>query len=312
MAIPSPVTRLSAEPVLGVSLAHVAILRLDRLDSLAPGNKRFKLEGILGAILGACSARSAEELPIRRLVSFGGPWSNHLHALAAVGRERGLETIGIIRGDAGAGDTATLADAARWGMRLVNVSRSEYRRRNEPDYLAAMQRRFAPCLVIPEGGADAAGVRGCMAIADLLRAALPEARRVVLAVGTGTTLAGVAARLGPEWEVTGISALKGAHDLDGRVQKALQSCCVAHPARWRIRHDHHCGGFARVSDGLREFILAFERVHGVPLDPVYTGKALYAVHRLLASGEWNAAEPVVMVHTGGLQGRRGFPFLDLV
>lgn len=246
---------------------------------------------------------------LRRLVSFGGPWSNHLHALAAVGRERGLETVGIVRGEAGAGDTATLADAARWGMQIVNVSRAEYRRRNEPDYLEAVRRRFAPCLVIPEGGASAAGVRGCLAIAELVRRAAPEARRVALAVGTGTTLAGVAAGLGSGWEVTGVVSLRGAVDLDERVARALRATEVPHPARWQLRHDFHCGGFARVSDPLREFLLAFERVHAVPLDPVYTAKAMYAVFTLLRSGEWNPDEPVVVIHTGGLQGRRGFPFL---
>lgn len=300
MADRSMLTRLSAQPVLGVSLHNVAILRLDRLDALAPGNKRFKLEGNLAA---------AQAGGVRRLVSFGGAWSNHLHALAAVGRERGIETVGIVRGEAGAGDTATLADAARWGMRLVNVSRGEYRRRNETDYLAALRQRFAPCLVIPEGGANAAGVRGCLAIADLLRESMPDAGRAVLAVGTGTTLAGVAAGLGPGWEVVGVPALKGAPDLDLRVQQALRASGVPRPAAWHLLHHAHCGGFARVPRDLREFILAFEHVHRVPLDPVYTAKALYAIFRLLRSGEWDPDEPVVMIHTGGLQGRRGFPFL---
>jgi 1-aminocyclopropane-1-carboxylate deaminase len=132
----------------------------------------------------------------------------------------------------------------------------------------------------------------------------------VLAAGTGTTLAGVAAGLGPGWKVIGVSALRGASDLDLRVEAALQGIGAARPAAWRILHHAHCGGFARVSDALREFILAFERVHGVPLDPVYTAKALYAIFSLLRSGEWQADQPVVMIHTGGLQGRRGFPFLD--
>ena len=120
------VTRLSAAPVLGVSMGNVSVLRLDRIDSLAPGNKLFKLEGILSELAQCRSplrGRSDNsrfvhrpESPVRRtateraptsfptpvhdysrLVSFGGPWSNHLHALAAVGRERGLQTVGVIR-----------------------------------------------------------------------------------------------------------------------------------------------------------------------------------------------------------------------
>lgn len=283
-----------------VPLENVCILRLDLSGGLAPGNKWYKLQGNLA---------EAQRLGARRLVSFGGAWSNHLHALAALGAEQGYETVGLVRGEPGEADTAMLADARRWGMRLVRVSRSEYRRRNDPDYLQGISERFAPCLVIPEGGANAAGTRGCLAIAALLRTAAPRVKRVVLAVGTGTTLAGIAAGLGPGHEVIGVSALKGAVDLEQRISRLLDDYAAADIARWSVLHDFHCGGFARVSDELRQFMLAFERVYEVPLDPVYTAKAMLAIHTKLKSGEWDASEPIVMVHTGGLQGRRGFSFL---
>ena len=293
--------QLQTTPVLGVSLGNVRILRLDRQGGPAPGNKWYKLQGNLV---------EAQRLGVRRLVSFGGGWSNHLHALAAVGREQGYETVGLVRGEAGEADTAMLADARRWGMQLVRVSRSEYRRRNDPDYLQVISERFAPCLVIPEGGANAAGARGCLAIAALLRKAAPQVERVVVGVGTGTTLAGVAAGLGSGHEVIGVSALKGALDLEQRVRQLLVDYDAAAVARWSVLHDFHCGGFARVSDELRAFMLAFERIHGVPLDPIYTSKALLAIHTILQSGEWEASEPIVMIHTGGLQGRRGFSFCE--
>jgi 1-aminocyclopropane-1-carboxylate deaminase len=293
-------TRLDDAPVCGVVLNGVSLLRLDLQHGLAPGNKMFKLkENLL----------EARRRGVRRLVSFGGPWSNHLHALAAIGREQGFETVGIVRGEAGPGDTAMLADVAAWGMHLVNMSRADYRERNDPACLRQLEHRFGPCLVIPEGGANTAGVRGCLAIAKLLREVAPSSCRVVLPVGTGTTLAGLAAGLPADVEVVGMAALKRARDLEVRVARGLASIGADNPAPWTIRHDSHCGGFARVPGELREFILAFEKVHGVPLDPVYTGKALYAIHRLRRSGEWGANEPLVMIHTGGLQGRRGFPFL---
>ncbi|MBE9538917.1 MAG: 1-aminocyclopropane-1-carboxylate deaminase/D-cysteine desulfhydrase, partial [Proteobacteria bacterium] len=100
--------------------------------------------------------------------------------------------------------------------------------------------------------------------------------------------------------------LKGAFDLDSKVAAITSDIS----ANWRILHDHHCGGYARVSPALREFILAFQQTHQIPLDPVYTGKALFAVHQLLVSGEWNPEQPIAFVHTGGLQGRRGFAWLS--
>jgi len=59
-------------------------------------------------------------------------------------------------------------------------------------------------------------------------------------------------------------------------------------------------------------MLAFEAVHGVPLEPVYTGKLLFAVHQMRLEGTLGQDEPVVLIHSGGLQGRRGYPWLQRV
>jgi 1-aminocyclopropane-1-carboxylate deaminase len=291
---------LGPAPVLGVSLAQVSLLRLDQTGGPAPGNKSFKLRDYLA---------EAKRLAVPRLVSFGGAWSNHLHALAALGHQHGIETIGIVRGEPTAQESAMLIDAQRWGMRIVHVSRQEYRQRNDADYQQRLSECFAPCLLIPEGGSAATGARGCAQIAGLIRRSAPQARQIVLPVGTGTTLAGLAASLDDSYDVLGISALKGASDLESRVQALLAGLAPEHGARWRILHDYHCGGFARVNQPLREFMLAFETVHGVPLDPVYTGKMLFAIHRLCQQRECDTHIPLLAIHTGGLQGRRGYPWL---
>ncbi|RLA45142.1 MAG: 1-aminocyclopropane-1-carboxylate deaminase/D-cysteine desulfhydrase [Gammaproteobacteria bacterium] len=288
-------------PVCDVAMGNVSLLRLDRTGGPAPGNKAFKLRENLA---------QAQRLGVSRLVSFGGAWSNHLHALAAVGRDEGLETVGIVRGEAVLNESAMLRDARSWGMQLVHVSRAEYQQRNECEYLQQIKDRFAPCLVIPEGGANAEGARGCMVIAGLVKDVAPQTGRIVLSVGTGTTLAGIAAGLGSGYEVVGISALKGAGDLERRVTQALVDCGKTDVAQWRILHDYHCGGFARSNTALRDFMLEFENVHGVPLEPVYTGKMLFALHQLLQCGEWDCTTPVLAIHTGGLQGRRGYSWLS--
>ncbi len=287
--------------MLGVSLANVSLLRLDHIGGPAAGNKSFKLRAYLV---------QAQRLGNHRLLSFGGAWSNHLHALAALGHHHGVETIGIVRGQEAEQDSAMLRDAQHWGMSIVRVSRHEYRQRNDPAYQQQLKERFAPCEVIPEGGASIAGARGCEEIAALIRRSASPARRIVLSVGTGTTLAGLAASLDDSYELFGISALKGATDLETRVQDVLAGLAPQHSARWRILHDFHCGGFARVNPPLREFMLAFETIHGVQLDPVYTGKMLFAIHQLRERGEWATDTPLLAIHTGGLQGRRGYPWLS--
>jgi 1-aminocyclopropane-1-carboxylate deaminase len=295
---------LDDTPVLGVSLRNVSLLRLDRTGGPAPGNKSFKLSHYLA---------EARRLGLSRLLSFGGVWSNHLHALAAAGKHHGFDTIGIVRGGESGEDTAMLSDARRCGMRLLKVSREEYRQRDTVAFHRRLLAQFGPCLFIPEGGASAQGASGCAAIAELIREQAPLARKITVPVGTGTTLAGLVAGLDERCELVGISALRGAFDLDEWVRGLVAALGTeAGPyrcARWRILHEFHCGGFARVDSPLREFMLAFEATHAVALEPVYTGKMLFAIHQLRKRGEWDAYSPVLAIHTGGLQGRRGYPWL---
>ena len=278
---------------------NVWVLRLDQASGIAPGNKVFKLRGHLAR---------AREAGIEHIVSFGGAWSNHLHALAAVGAELGLRTTGIIRG--GERRTPMLADASNWGMELIPVSREEYKQRNQTAYLDAIADRYAPCVVVPEGGGGAPGVIGCLQIAEIINGFDRHWGRVVVAVGTGTTLAGLAAGLDCADELVGISALKGLPTLAADVQQALDDAGLEARLPWQVSHDYHCGGFARTSAALRAFMLEFEQRQGLKLEPVYTGKAMYAIDAMRRRGAWAVTEPILFLHTGGLQGRRGFAWLD--
>lgn len=291
---------LSDDPVLGVSMGSVSLLRLDLTGGLAPGNKHYKLQGNISL---------ARNKGLSRILSFGGAWSNHLHALAALGYEQGFETIGVVRGEETSTPSAMLVDACNWGMQLVYVSRSEYRQRGEPEYLESLQSRFGPCLIVPEGGANPAGVEGCKDIAALIAAGEDTFDRVVLPVGTGTTIAGLVLGLPNAIEILGISVLKGAEYLDKNVSELLLNQGRGNSDNWRIAHNFHCGGYAKISPELKEFMGEFERVHGVPLDPVYTGKMMFAIHQMIEEGDVGGR--IVAVHTGGLQGRRGFPWLKV-
>lgn len=295
--------RLDSERLREFLRADVICLRLDLLDQDAPGNKRFKLEGYLD--------QAAAE-GVQRIVSFGGAWSNHLHALAALGRSHSIETVGLVRGELRQPLTPMLADAQAMGMQLVPVTRAEYRRKNESDFLDAVAATYNPCLVVPEGGAGPVGLQGCLTLADLLQTGPAKEGPILLGVGTGTTLAGLVAGLEGAREVIGVSALKGADDLPQRVRSLLTESGYPDPGRWHIEHDYHCGGFARVNADLKSFMLACEAADGPPLEPVYTGKALLALRQMVGDGRLSAAEPITFIHTGGLQGRRGYSWLDPV
>jgi 1-aminocyclopropane-1-carboxylate deaminase len=109
--------------------------------------------------------------------------------------------------------------------------------------------------------------------------------------------------------VFGICALKGAVDLAQNVQALCAQFDTRSQARWRILHEFHCGGFARTTPALREFMHAFEAIHTVRLDPVYTGKMLFALWQLQRQGVWQPEQPLLAIHTGGVQGRRGYEWL---
>lgn len=295
----SLVQTLSAQPVRGRVMDNVSVLRLDRLGGKAQGNKLFKLRPLLAEAM----ARGQQ-----RILSFGGAWSNHLHALAACGAELGLQTVGFVRG--GECPTPTLDDARAWGMQIVSLSRSDYRRRHDSVFQRELLARYGPGLLVPEGGAGEAGVRGCLAIAGLVNDAGGAWQRVVVPVGTGTTLAALAAGLAPGAQLYGVSALKGAVDLQQRVQDSLDGAGLRATVAWQLLHDYHCGGFARIDRRLQGLMRDFEAIQGIELEPVYTGKALLAIHDQLARGAWSREDRILLVHTGGLQGRRGYRWLE--
>ena len=146
----------------------------------------------------------------------------------------------------------------------------------------------------------------------------PAADLIVLPVGTGGTLAGIAAALPPGSKVLGISVLKGTgaesgaeSGLEADVEALIAAARPPSPLarNWSIDHRFHCGGYAKCPTYLQDFILDWQRHHGMLLDPVYTGKLFYGLSQMLAQGEIDMNTRIVALHTGGEQGRRGYGFL---
>ena len=270
------------------------------LDGLHPdlGNKYYKLFANLTAV---------RKRNIRTVVSFGGAWSNHLLCLARLGKQAGLNTVGVVRGEQAAQLTAMLADARAAGMQLVFVSRSLYRSKASPELLRQIESEFGEFVVLPEGGSNELAVQGCTQIvSDLARQGV-NYDALVVPVGTGGTLAGLVRGADRPCDIFGISVLKGAYSLDDEV-RCLIGSPVPPQVSWKILHDHHGGGYARCSPALMQFVQMAERRWGVLLDPVYSGKTLMATMQLRATGVLSGKK-TVFIHTGGLQGRRGFPAL---
>lgn len=299
----APVQRVtwSAWDTCGV---EVAIWRLDQIDAAAPGNKVFKL---------AKNLQMARREGYARILSFGGAFSNHIHALALSGRAAGFETVGIIRGEPSSAENPTLRDAAAAGMQLHFVDRETYRTLTQKDihnnaWLAELQRRFGRCYVVPEGGANRLGVLGCRALGTAIGQMAEQPGCVVLPTATGSTLAGVVAGLNNRSQVLGIAVLKGGAFIARQVQEYLREIDADHCTAWRVDLDHHGGGYARAPESLQRFVAQFVEQTGIGIESVYSGKMLYAIHQLIERGGFARGTRILAVHTGGMQGARGAGF----
>ncbi|MFT3929954.1 MAG: pyridoxal-phosphate dependent enzyme [Spongiibacteraceae bacterium] len=287
----------------------VSLWRLDLLDVGASGNKLFKL---------AENLQAARREGYSRILSFGGAFSNHIHALALAGQAAGFATVGIIRGEEAARDNPTLRDAAAAGMQLHFVDRDTYRAltqegqkdpQNQP-FLRDLLARIGPCYIVPEGGANGLGVQGCVALGQAIAGMAIRPDVVALPTATGSTLAGIVAGLSGHCEVRGIAVLKGGSFIAEQVRGHLRALDVAGSGAedctaWRIELDHHCGGYARTPPPLLSFVEQFTQATGVGVEPVYSGKMLYAIHQWVECGEFAEGTRLLAVHTGGMQGARG-------
>lgn len=283
------------------SLGHcqgvaLSVLRLDRAHALAPGNKWFKLKPNLAL---------AEQQGAKVLASFGGSWSNHLHALAALGREKSWPTVGFVRGQPET-LTACLGDAQRWGMELRFLSHGDYRRRHDPQFVNHLLAGLESPYLIPEGGANRAALQGCAEIAELIPEQGRDYDAVLLACGTGTTLAGLALGLDERVELIGFPVVKNAHYLQGDIT-AMMAEAGMERINWRLDYRASHSGFGKLSVEQASFLQDFERREGLQLDPVYTAKLFWAVEQMCRAGEFRPGQRLLLIHTGGLQGRRGFP-----
>lgn len=257
LRLPSPVEPLSDDRLAGTGI-QIFLKRDDLIHPDFPGNKWRKLK---------------YNLPGGTLLTFGGAYSNHLAATAAAGHHGGFPTIGVVRGEQHTPLNPVLAKAAGFGMRLVYVDRTQYRRKNEPDFIHGLHERFGDFHLIPEGGANAEAVRG---IAELVGEIDIPFDVICCASGTGATLAGIATALAPGQTAIGFPVMRGGDFLAADIRRLQQEYGVT-TTNWSLESDYHFGGFARRTAELDAFIAGFHERHGIALDPVYEAKMMYAL-----------------------------------
>jgi 1-aminocyclopropane-1-carboxylate deaminase len=155
---------------------------------------------------------------------------------------------------------------------------------------------------VPEGGSDLQGLAGAASI-DLSATPAGTATQLVLATGSGGTLAGMARTFGGH--VTGIDVVG-----DDLVKTRLADWLTGFE-NWQLQPSVDGAGYGRFSaETLDACIGMLEQ--GVVFEPIYTGKAWLSLLRLLEQGQLPAGERYVMLHSGGLQGLQGLAARGLI
>jgi 1-aminocyclopropane-1-carboxylate deaminase len=267
------------------------VLRLDLLHPVISGNKWFKLKEYL---------KDAQQQDKKRIITFGGAYSNHIVATAAASKLAGIKSIGIIRGERPSVLSQTLTDALSFDMELIFISREDYKAKKIPAEI--INRNKDELYVINEGGY---GIKGMQGAEDILKQSnLSSYTHIVAAVGTGTTLAGLINASEPHQKIVGIPVLKSNFSLQKEIEALLPDekyQCIT------LLHDYHFGGYAKYNKELLLFMNDWYKKNKIPSDFVYTGKLFFALDDLMRKNYFSSHSEILAIHSGGLQGNRSLP-----
>ncbi len=268
---------------------------LKRLDLQFPqsiGNKAYKL---------TYNFTEARRLGYTKILTFGGAFSNHIAAVAALGQSEQFTTIGVIRGEELGQDiektlanNPTLTTAKENGMLFDFISRSAYREKHTLTFRKELQKRYGEVYILPEGGTNALAVKGCEQILTDEDKAFDI---ITCPVGTGGTLSGLINSSRVNQKVYGFSALNA--DLSEAVKPYV------YQDNWQLFKEDYFGGFAKINSELISFINEFKAQHGILLDPIYTAKMMFSLKLKIETRFFKPKTRILAVHTGGLQSVAG-------
>ena len=286
---PSP-TQIIKPEWLGAENYQISLKRDELLHPVISGNKWRKLKYAL---------LEAQQKHVQHIISFGGGFSNHLHALGYCCNRLNIRFTAIVRGDYSSNLSPMLQDLISWRAELSYVDRLTYQQRDDAEYLASLQQQYPEATIIPEGGSQTLALQG---VGEIISELEEEYDYVIAPVGSGGTLAGLINHPQFKAHVVGIAVLKGKGYLEDLVNALLPA--VQSNENWHINHQYHQGGYAKSNVELDCFCKEFHQQTGVQIEPVYSGKLLFALRDLVQKSGFAMASKILVLHTGGLQGAR--------
>lgn len=298
LQLPSPTQKIS-HPFLDEKGIELFLKRDDLIHDIVSGNKWRKLKFNLEKAM-----RDSDIRQNNTILTFGGAFSNHIVATAFACKEYGINSIGVIRGEQVNNPTLQLAKDC--GMQLHFISREDYRRKNEVDFINELKNIFGNFYLVPEGGANYEGVLGCK---EILQEENNVYDFVCCAAGTGTTLTGLLLTLREGEKLLGFPALKGGEFLKEEIEKNILNYFSDEKNKinsLELILDYHFGGYAKVNDELKNFVHDFFNQTQIQLDYIYNGKMMFGLFDLIKKDRFPANSKILAIHTGGVQGNQGF------
>ena len=276
-----------------------AVLRLDQIHPVISGNKWYKLRFYLA---------EAQHLGAKTIASFGGPYSNHLVALAYAAKLSGCKSIGYVRRNDGEPITTSLQEAIGYGMEIINLGRIAFQEKKN-ELIALNANNLHETYFVDEGGYGILGAMGASTIISDWEHTNKNSEGInpihaydyiVCAVGTGTMIAGIINAAATHQHILGIPVLKN----EGSIKDEINILVSHKNANFELKYDFHQGGYAKTTTEQINFMNQLWDQAKLPTDIVYTGKLFFAVAQLLQQKYFKKGGKVLIIHSGGLQGNR--------
>lgn len=277
------------------------------------GNKVRKLEFIL---------HHALHLGADTVITCGGAQSNHCRATAFAAKKLGMKAVLLLRTSDPENPPPPeanilldcLADA-----KIIWITPEQYQQRNF--YFARVAEDVfnegGSAYIIPEGGSNALGSWGYVAAVEELKGDIESLdddipTTLISALGSGGTTAGLALGnklMATDFRVVGVNVCDDEAYFRQRIGQVVDDFHTKYLEQPLVNDDDYeildgyvGRGYALSQPQELEAIRDLARMEGVVLDPVYTGKAYFAMISELEKNRNCFGPRIVFVHTGGLFG----------
>lgn len=285
LLIPSPIQKVN-HPLLHKNKIDFHVKREDLIHEEISGNKWRKLKYNL---------QFALENNIKKIITFGGAFSNHIYATAAACNAFGLESVGIIRGEYDP-HNPTLQFAKSCGMEVKFIDRTSYREKENSAVVKIILSQQDSYLLVPEGGSNELAYHGLKELAEEINDSNFDV--VMVSAGTGSTASGILRWLDSSKELWVFSSLKS----DYLYSEILDNVDVSKGKQLRFIPDYHFGGYGKSPESLISFMNGFSAETKIPLDPIYNGKLVNGFFEMATEDQFDQSKSYLWIHTGGLQG----------